>query len=103
MRFIKNPYAGENAEENRDKIIFSLIERRVIPGIYVITFPLGEGNLLDICPSGMLFQQHFQREDITACGIAKGRDEAVRLAERIIMDCYNATGGFDVQSFLEDE
>lgn len=73
-------------------------------GVYYITPASVPGNLLDIFHNGMLRQKLFAEAQCTdVIGVAEGRMEAYRLAEQIIWELYQETGGFDAGSYFRSE
>lgn len=101
MKWYNNLYIGENAEKRKRKIMRKIKFNKPQLGIYVITLPSNEKNSLDIYPSNILLQRYYKKKDITVVGIAEGRDEALLLVQRIIMDCYEKTGQFLVRKLVE--
>ena len=71
--------------------------------MYVITLPVSEHGVLEILPAFTLKYPFFYTGDgkeLSIVGIARGRDEAIDLSVKIVMDTYDATGGFDVRTFF---
>lgn len=80
------------------------IQRPVDGRIYYITCASVPGNLLDIFHNGMLRQPLFaQAQCMDIIGVAQGRMEALRLAEQILWELYEKTGGFDIRSYFPSE
>lgn len=103
MRIVKGLYIGESAKKDKRKIIRGLEKKELQPFVYVITLPVSEHGVLDILPAFTLKYPFFftgEGKELSIVGIARGRDEAIELTVRIVMDTYNATGGFDVRTFL---
>ena len=103
MRIVKGLYIGESAKKDKRKIIRGLEKKELQPFVYVITLPVSEHGVLDILPACTLKYPFFftgEGKELSIVGIARGRDEAIELTVRIVMDTYNATGGFDVRTFL---
>lgn len=101
MDWYKNLYIGEKAKEHEQKIIGNIKKRKIVYNAYVITLPISKGNVLEIYPSFVLSQKHYRNIDFTVVGIAVGKDEALKIIENIIMDCYRATGEFDARQFVK--
>lgn len=109
MRWYRNLYVGTNAAPHIGEIQRKAASGKLMAGVYYITKASVPGNLLDIFHNGMLKQEYFSRAQCTdVIGVAKGRMEAYRLAERIIWEVYQKTGGFDIgacfrpEDFMED-
>lgn len=104
MRWYRNLYLGPNAAQNIDKIRKKAASGKVMAGVYYITPASVKGNLLDIFHNGMLSQKLFagaQRLDVV--GVAEGKQEALRLTEKMILEIYRKTGGFDIEAFFKEE
>lgn len=103
MKIVKKLYVGDSAKKEKRKILRGLEKKELQPFVYVITLPVSRHGVLDILPAFTLKYPFFftgDGKDLKIVGIAKGRDEAFGLTARIAMDTYKATGGFDVEEFL---
>lgn len=94
-------YMGEKAKRHRFSIIQNIRQKKIRPGIYVITPPSNGNNVLDIYPAAVLFQEYYERQDLLILGIADGRRDALRLAGRIVGEMYEKTGAFRLDDFLQ--
>ncbi|MDE6232449.1 MAG: hypothetical protein K2M60_03765, partial [Lachnospiraceae bacterium] len=94
MEWYKDLYVGELAEKRKYKIINKIEKHKTQIGIYVLTLPFNNENVLDIYPSYILNQKYYKKADLKIMGIACGYDEALEVMERIIMDCYHITNQF---------
>lgn len=110
MRWYRNLYLGSNAAPRIRSIREKAASGKLMAGVYYVTLASAPGCLLDIFHNGMLKQDLFAQVQCTdVIGVAEGRMEAYRLAERIIWDVYQETGGFDLRSrfrsedFVEDQ
>ena len=92
------------AEADKKTIIKELKTRSVQAGIYVLTLPAGDSNILEIYPAFTLKFPLFREEgrELVVIGIARVREEALELSGMIAQDVYNRTGGFDLASFIRD-
>ena len=103
MRWYKKLYLGTDAKKSKYKIIGKVRTRKFQIDTYLITLSQTEGNLLDIYQANFLLQPRFKKahvlDDVCVVGIAKGRDEAYDVVERIISDVYSATGGFALKEY----
>jgi len=89
MRWYRNLYLGPNAAQNIRKIRKNAASGKIMAGVYYITPASAQQNLLDIFHNGMLMQPLFTRLQCTdIIGVAEGKQEAVRLAEKIIREIY---------------
>ena len=104
MKIYKNYYAGDTAKKSVRKIIRGLEKKDLQPGVYVITLPEGDNNVLEIIPAFVLKYPFFleRRRKLQIVGVAQGRTEAVMLTAKIVQDTYNTTGGFDVECFMAE-
>lgn len=104
MRWYRDLYMGPNAEQKIRKIRRKAAAGQVMAGVYYITPAVAEGGLLDIYHNGMLRQPCFADMQCTdVIGVAEGRMEAFRLAEQIVWEVYQGTGGFDIRSYFQSE
>lgn len=102
MHWYRNLYIGKNAESNKHSIIKNIKKRKLQFGVYVLTLPENEHNILDIYSSIILMQQYFQKKDLFIVGIASCKDEAYEVVEKIVMDSYHATGTFNIREYIKD-
>lgn len=75
-------------------------DRPCIPAIYCILPASNEDNLLDIISCNELLFRHYKRNRMHIIGLAVSYKKALELVKEIVMDVYNATGGFDVREYL---
>ena len=92
-----------DGEGNPEKLLKSLSDGRLHPGLYLLTLPSNRENLLDILPQPVLFQEHYQRIPLFVVGACRGRERAMELAGRIVLEAYRATGSTRVDSYLGDD
>lgn len=91
-------------QENIQRIRKKASAGRWMAGVYYITPASVPGNLLDIFHNGMLAQPLFsETQCMDVIGVAQGRMEALRLAEQILWELYQKTGGFDIRSYFQSE
>ena len=98
MNWHEKLYVGEQAGRKKKKIMRKLDRQKLVLGLYVITLASNPKNLLDVIPAYMLFRP--QAAQLQIIGIAMTKEEAFEVCERIIMDVYGQTAGFDVRSFF---
>ena len=104
MRWYRELYTGPHAGENIQRIRKKASAGRGMAGVYYITPASVPGNLLDIFHNGMLAQPLFsETQCMDVIGVAQGRMEALRLAEQILWELYQKTGGFDIRSYFQSE
>lgn len=105
MKWYRKLYLGDNAKDAKYKIIGKVRTNKFQFDTYLITLSNNPDNLLDIYLANFLLQPHFKKsnflDDIYVVGIAKGRDEAFRLIEKIIFEVYSNTGEFKLREYLK--
>lgn len=102
MEWYNNLYIGENAKKRKKRIITKIKLNRPQLGVYVITLPMNDRNALEFYPSNVILQKHYRKMNMTVVGIAIGKDEALILVQKILMDCYKQTGQFLVRKMIEE-
>lgn len=104
MRWYRDLYLGSGAAPNIQKIRKKASQGNPMLGVYYITLPATEKNLLDIFHNSMLIQPLFAKQQCTdVVGVAEGKQEAIRLIETIIRDIHTDTGTLDVRSHFKEE
>ncbi len=93
-------YVGEKLEKKKDRVIASINNREAAYGVYLVAFASNTNNLFDILAANELLYPHYRRTDVHVLGLAKGREEAVRLVQEMIMEVYHNTGDFDVRGYF---
>ena len=101
MEIYSKLYIGEEAKPKEKKIISRLKKGKMQVGVYVITLPIGENDLLEIYSAAELTQKFYHRICLKVVGIAGSYMEAVMLAGRIINEIYENTGGFNTREYLK--
>lgn len=101
MNWYSRLYVGRNAQSNKHRIISKIKKNKPQMGIYVLTLPANNENVLDIYPANTLLQPHYRQSDILVVGIAKGRSEAMELMTQIVMEAYEFTGSYKVRNLVE--
>ena len=89
MKFIDGLYFGPKAEHNKKELVRKLKKEKYLPGLWLITLPHNEGNILDMVEEYTLPYQGGLKDNLTVAGIAYGRDEALELVRQIVDDTYN--------------
>lgn len=93
-------YVSESLKKNKDKAIDSINNKRMTFDIYCIAFASSPDNLFDIINANELLFPHYQKIDIKIVGLAKGKKEAIKLTQDMLMELYNLTGAFDVRGYF---
>ncbi len=95
-------YLTEGIKKKKRKILHNLKKNKLQINVYTIILPLGDSGLLEIYPSYIFLQDIYKKEKIHLIGLAEDKEEAFELVEKIVMDCYKATNGFDIKSFVTE-
>ncbi len=101
MKWYRNLYMGSMAKKHRRKIISNIKHGKKQIGVYVITLPSNDENVLDLYPSYILLQKHFRKIELNVLGIAVSRDEALEVVQDILMECFDRTGNFKVCNMIK--
>jgi hypothetical protein len=92
-------YVSDNLKKKKDKAIDSINNRRLTSDIFCIAFASSPENLFDIINANELLFPHYQKAHIKILGLAKGEEEATKLAQDLLMEVYKQTGSFDVRNY----
>ena len=60
-------------------------------------------NQLEFCHCVFLHQPYMRRRNPMIIGIAEGRLQAFEMVRKIVQECHDATGGFDLKRYLFPE
>lgn len=101
MKWYKRLYVGKNAQLSKRSIIRNIRQGRFQLGVYVLALPANDENVLDIYPAYTLLQPYYRKKEIYIVGIAKGREEAMKLLTQIVMEASEATGSYKVRGLVE--
>ena len=92
---------GNQMKKKKNKVIASINNREATFGVYCIAFASHPSNLFDILDANELLFPHYQKSKITVIGLAKGREEAIKLVQTMLMEVYQKTGEFDVRTYFK--
>lgn len=101
MKWYRKLYVGKKAQADRNSIVYRIKRGKPQMGVYVLTLPANRENVLDIYPSYTLLQPHYKKMNLYVVGIARGREEALELMVKIVMDAYKSTGSYKVAGLIE--
>lgn len=93
-------YIGDKMEKIRDHAMNSINNRKGTFGVYCITYASNPQNLFDIIEANQLLFPHYSRSQICIVGLAKGKQEAIDLIQKMLMEIYSKTGEFDVRTYF---
>ncbi|HIZ23683.1 MAG TPA: hypothetical protein IAA21_12990 [Candidatus Blautia faecigallinarum] len=101
LRWIENYYVGSSIkkpEEQKRKMDSGFFA----PGIYLLTLSEHPDHLLEFVPAVLLNQKALLCRCPLVIGIALGKEEAMELTCRILMEVYRQTGSFQVEDYLKN-
>ena len=100
MEWYKKLYTGESIRDKSEKIKWKINHNAGQIQIYIISLASNQENLLDLIPAREIMQKGYPRKNLFIVGLAKGREEAVEVAQQIVLEVYENTGGFRVREYL---
>ena len=100
MKISKTVTFGEKASSKKTKILKALKKEKFIFDTFIITIPQSDSGIMEIYPSYILYQDIYKDICDSIIGIAKGKDEAYDMVSSFVMECFKATGGFDVKDYF---
>lgn len=81
--------------ENTDEIINMINEGKAVYDVYLICIPQNSGNLMNILTSYQALKEVNRACKYTVIGMAKGKENAFALAEKILEQWLDACGDFN--------
>ncbi|MGI6069975.1 MAG: hypothetical protein ACOYBE_06065 [Blautia sp.] len=102
VKWYRDLYVGEGVGKKAKKTAERIEKGKAAPGIYLVTLADHPDNILEILPASLLLQKTARRICPLIVGMAKGKEEAVLLTQRIIEETYQETGSFRVEEFIQD-
>jgi len=93
-------YIGEKVKKKKDKVIASINNREATFGVYCIAFASHPSNLFDILEANELLFPHYLNSEVRIVGLAKGKQEAIELIQKMLLEVYHTTGNFDVRAYF---
>ena len=103
MRWYKELYIGETLRNDAALVQAEVRAFLPPPEIYLICLSTNGVDLLDITPTVALKQIGAKNRTWDIIGMARGKDEAVKLAAAIIEDVWKKTGALDVRTFVDGQ
>lgn len=104
LKFRKNLLVGESIKEKYQKLVPRLEKGKLVKkGITLITYAINGEDLFDLIPANEMKFPLRKKQEFYVLGIAGSREEAVELAQTLIMEVYSETGGFDVRAYFGSE
>ena len=103
IKCYSNLYVSESLKKRKDTVLTGLMERKLKPGVTVITLASGEQNHLEFFSSLMLQQHFYDEKDLFVVGLAKGYEDAAELIGQIVQEVLDETGGTDIRGSILKE
>lgn len=97
----KNVYYGDTTLKDGLKGIKKYFPASYRQDLYFITRPSNEKNLLDIYAIDEMQKDCFKDREFYVLGLARGYDEAVETAGRLVSETFHHTGGFSIEEYLD--
>lgn len=95
-----NVYVGKKMRNKKTNAVASINGSEVTFGVYCIAFASNPDNLFDIINANELLFPYYRNKETRIVGLAKGKEEAMKLVQTMLMEVYNRTGNFDVRSYF---
>jgi hypothetical protein len=93
-------YVGNKMKKKKESVISSINNSEVTFGVYCIAFASHQDNLFDIIDANELLFPFYKKSEVQIVGLARGREEAVDLVQKMLMEVYHKTGNFDVRAYF---
>lgn len=101
LRFRKDLLVGESVKEKYRKLLQRIEKGKLVKkDITLITYAINGEDLFDLIPAYEMKFSVRKKQDFYVLGLAGSREEAVELAQRLVMEVYGSTGGFDVREYF---
>lgn len=101
MDWYSRLYVSDDLKEKKEKLIDKIEHGCGTPGIYLITIASNERNLLDILSADQLLWPVMHRICPVIVGMAHSYDDAVQIAASLILEAYESTDEFHVETYLK--
>lgn len=98
LKWNKDLYVGSGVRDPLS-IRHKIEQNKPVPGVYLLTYPTNESNIMDILPAINLLQKKQRELCPEIIGIAKGKDEAIELFQEIVQKVYKETGDFNIEEY----
>lgn len=99
MYWHKKLYFNDGIKDKK-KIVKNVKKGKLQFSAFVITLPSGNDGILEIYPSYVLLQPAYKSMELYVIGIADDREAALELVSKIVMECYKATGNFNISDYI---
>lgn len=93
-------FVSESLKNRKNKELMSLMDRKLQPGITVVTLAQGEQNHLEFFPALLLQQHFFDEKELFVVGLAEGDGDAAELIREITQKVLDETGETDIRGYI---
>lgn len=101
LKWQKKYYISEGVK-SPVKIQSKINAGKPVPGIYLLTLSDNPGNIMEIVPAVTLIQKTAYDLCPVIIGMARGKDEALELVQRIVEEVYRETGSFGIKEYMKN-
>lgn len=96
-------YVADDLARSKGRVIKKLKQGKLQTGVFVITLPLGDSDMLEIYPSYIFLQKAFKKTDVIVVGLAGEQASAFSLIEQMLNDCLAKHNNADIKGYFEQE
>lgn len=101
LRWTSNYFVGDGIQ-NPKEIQAKIELGKHTSGIYLLTLSNNKNNLMELLPAKMLRHKNVYERCPEIFGMAKGKEDAIGLTTRILMNCYRANGNYCLEEYLKN-
>ncbi len=101
MQWHKRIYFNKDIK-NKRRIISNIKKGKLQYPAFVIALPLSNDGILELYPAYVLLQPAYKKSDLYIIGISDDKNKALNIMASIIMECYNATGNFNISDYIRN-
>ena len=101
IQFRKNLYLGESIDSRKvDRIKRNICKKPLLANVYIIVPAHNPADQLDIFDAKQLVQPHYKSCSFQVIGIASDYQEALKIIEKIVVECLEQTGDCKLREYL---
>lgn len=94
-------YVAGDLLDSKRKVLKKLKQGKLQMGVFVITLPLSDSDMLEIYPSYVLLQKAFKEAMVTVVGVAGEQATAFSLIEQMADDCLKTNNNANIRAYFE--
>jgi len=102
LKWAKDLIIGASVGKKSADIMRRLDAGETVTMYFLITLTQG-ADQLEIINTAYLAQKHVRENLPMIVGIAGSKSEAKEMVEGLVGECYEATGGADIKSYIKDK